>query len=163
MLDTVNALIGTDADTLLWWQMSIRTVLVFGYTLLLLRIGSQRALGRNASFDIVLSVILGSVMSRALTGNSSFFPTLLAATILVALHWLVASIVVRYPACGSFFKGARAVLIRDGQIQVDVLRRSRITENDLLEALRFNGLEDPRNVKLATLERNGDVSVVRMG
>lgn len=72
--------------------MVCRGVLIFLYTLFLVPFGGRRIFGKNTSFDIVIGVILGSIMSRALTANAPFFPTLAAGTALVLLLWLFAEL-----------------------------------------------------------------------
>ena len=160
-MDTFQKIIGSDADTIVWWQMVCRGVLVFFYTLLLVRFGGRRIFGKNTSFDIVLGVILGSIMSRALTGNARFFPTLAAGTALVLLHWLLAELSHHSKRLGHLIKGTEVLLVEEGHIQKDALRKTNLTEHDLMESLRSNGgtmnLED---VKAAYLERSGNVSVI---
>ncbi len=161
MWESLHHIIGSDADTILWWQMVCRGVAIFFYTLVLVRVGGKRIFGKQTSFDIVLAVILGSIMSRALTGNAKFIPTLAAGTALVALHWLLGKLAQFSPPLGHLMKGHEVPLIRDGKICERELRRSNMTEHDLKEALRINGgTGNTEEVKAAYLERSGDVSVV---
>lgn len=156
-----HELIGSDADTITWWQMVVRGILIFFYTLILVRFGGRRIFGKNTSFDIVLGVILGSIMSRALTANAQFFPTLAAATALVFLHGLMAAIAPHCKTFGHLIKGTEVLLIENGQVITEALRKTNITEHDLMEALRANGgTDDYREVKAAYLERSGNISVV---
>lgn len=90
--DTFNFLFGIHDETLTWWQMSFRAVGVFFAALLIIRIGNHRIFGKNTAFDIVLGVIYGSVLSRAITGNAPFWPTIAAAFTLVMLHKGLASL-----------------------------------------------------------------------
>lgn len=161
-MDLFHQIIGEDADTILWWQMIFRGILVFICTLLLVRFGGRRVFGKNTSFDIVLGVILGSIMSRALTANAQFIPTVLAATTLVVMHWLFASIAQRSRTFGHFIKGTEVQIVSDGEIQEAALKRTNLTEHDLFESLRSNGsTDDVGQVKAAYLERSGNVSVIK--
>lgn len=160
-MDWFYGIIGADANTILWWQMVCRGILIFFYTLFLIRIGGRRIFGKATSFDIVLGVILGSIMSRALTANARFFPTLAAATALVFLHWLLAGLSRRSRWVDYLVKGTEVLILRDGKVQSDAMRKTNITKDDLMEALRSNGgTSDLAAVKAAYLERSGDVSVV---
>lgn len=157
----IHQVVGSGPDTILWWQMVCRGVIIFIYTLLLVRFGGRRIFGKNTSFDIVVGVILGSIMSRALTANAQLFPTLAAATTLVILHRLLAVAAMHNHWIGHLIKGTEVRLVKDGKLDVENLRRSEMTEHDLGEALRLQGkTEDVSNVKAAYLERSGDVSVV---
>jgi uncharacterized membrane protein YcaP (DUF421 family) len=161
MEDTIHLLIGSDAETILWWQMSIRAVFIFISALVLIRLGPTRIFGKNTSFDIVLGVILGSILSRALTANARFFPTLAAAATLVLLHALLAKISFWKRAIGHTIKGVEVKLVEDGEILWEGMKKTSTTRHDLLEALRTKGTEpDVSKVKAAYLERSGKISVI---
>lgn len=161
-MDFLHKVIGSDSDTIVWWQMVCRGTVIFFYTLFLVRVGGRRIFGKQTSFDIVLGVILGSIMSRALTANAQFLPTLAAATALVALHWVLGELSQRSPTLGHMVKGTEALLVRDGRICEETLKKTNMTEHDLQEALRSSGgTTELADVKVAYLERSGRVSVVR--
>lgn len=161
-MDYLDRIIGSDAESILWWQMVIRGVLIFLYTLVLVRFGGRRIFGKNTGFDIVLGVILGSIMSRALTANAKFLPTIAAATTLVLLHQLLAMTSRHFRPLGKLVKGTEVRLIAEGRILRENLRKVNLTEKDLAELLRLNGgTAEVDGVQAAYLERNGDVSVIR--
>ena len=76
-------------DALTWGQFAARTVVVFALGIFLVRIADRRFLGRNAGFDVLLAIVLGSVLSRAINGQAPFLPTLAASVLLVLLHRVV--------------------------------------------------------------------------
>lgn len=160
-MDALYKVIGSDANTIVWWQMVCRGILIFFYTLFLVRIGGRRVFGKYTSFDIVLGVILGSIMSRALTANARLVPTLAAATALVLLHWFLAELANYSSTLGHFIKGTEVLLVKDGKVCDRALRKTNITEHDLQEALRMKGDVRVENIKEAFLERSGQISVVR--
>lgn len=88
-------LIGSKGD-ILWWQMSIRAVLIFLFGLVLIRLFGRRAFGKQTALDIVLAIVVGSNLSRALTANAPFFPTLAATAAIVLLFWLLSSLSARW-------------------------------------------------------------------
>jgi uncharacterized membrane protein YcaP (DUF421 family) len=158
----VDTLFGTGPLTITWWQMVLRAIVIFLYLLFLLRAGVRRMSGRFSAYDIVVAVLIGSVLSRALTGSSAFGPTLAAAGVLVVLHWLVARLTFERGVLGWLFKGREELLVRDGVPQRDAMQRTAITDADLLEALRSGaGTDDLSQVRLAYLERSGQISFVR--
>lgn len=161
MTDALSAALGLGEDVLSWRHMALRAVVVYVAALALVRLADKRFLGKSTAFDVILAVILGSVVSRAITGQSPFVPTLVAAAVLIALHWLLAWIAFRSDRFGTLVKGSPRTLVRDGEIQWDAMRRSHVSRDDLLGALRAaGGVDDVAGVKLARLERNGTVSVV---
>jgi uncharacterized membrane protein YcaP (DUF421 family) len=142
-------------------QMGLRTAIVYLATLALIRIGSTRFLGQASAFDVVVAIMLGSVMSRAINGSAPLVPTVVAGAVFIGLHWVL-STVARTSRFGSIVKGNPVLLIKDGEVQQDGTRRAGISGRDLEEALRLNGqTTEPSKVKLAYLERNGNVSVIQ--
>ncbi len=165
MLDTlvngIDAALGLGEDSLSLLNMGLRALIVFILALFMLRLGEKRFLGKNTAFDVILGIIFGSVVSRAITGSSSFFPTLGAGLVLVLLHWGLAEIAFRSDRFGNVVKGNPRVLVEDGEIQWDAMRGGNISHDDLLQALRVNAsLDDVEQVKIARLERSGDISVI---
>lgn len=143
-------------------QMLLRAAVVYFVALVLLRVGKRRFLGRSTPFDILIGIIIGSVVSRAITGNAPFLPTLVAAAGLVFIHWLLAALTFRSRRLGALVKGDSPVLVREGEVQWDAMRRSAITRLDLEEALRTRGHRaDPAEVTEARLERSGDISIIK--
>lgn len=127
----------------------------------ILRLGSNRFLGQETAFDIVLAFVLGSTLSRAINGSAPLVITLAAAGLLVAVHHLFAWLSWRSRRWGKILKGRPLTLIRDGQPLQDALRRYRISPGDLEEALRLNAhLAEPDRVEEARFERNGEISVI---
>lgn len=157
----LHDLIGSSDGEVTWWQMSLRALLIFLYGLVLIRLGPRRIFGKNTVYDVLLAVILGSALSRALTGNAPFVPTLAAATALVVLHALLGRLALGVPAVGRLVKGSETLLLRDGEIDRRALRRSNLTERDLMEALRLKGAASAEKVEAAYLERSGDISVIK--
>ncbi len=144
-----------------WWQMSIRAVIIFAYGVILLRLAGQRAFGRQSALDIVLTVLIGSNLSRAMTGGSPFLPTMAGSAALVLLYYASIHLTQRFDLVGFLLKGQHRYLVRDGSADPATMRQVGISERDLREAMRTEGVEELSDVKLATLERSGHVSVVK--
>lgn len=163
MQETFNHLLGLDleGDLLSWWQMSLRAIVVFFVALILIRLGGKRIFGKNAALDIVMGIMLGSILSRAITGNAPFGPVLAATTVLMALHRLLAYIAYQYEGFGKLVKGEAEPLVKDGQLQREQMEKRNITTRDLEEFMRTQGkTNDLSEVKEAFLERNGSISII---
>ena len=157
----ISAALGLELDNkhLSVWQMSLRALIVFVASIVMLRIGDKRFMGKNTAFDVMLGIVFGSVVSRAITGNSPFFPTLAAGLVLVLLHWVLGAIAYRSHGFGRLVKGHKRQLVRGGEPLRDEMRKAHVTEHDLAEALRLAGREpDLGRIEEAYLERNGDIS-----
>jgi len=164
ILNAINNYLGLDTNPLqlTFLQTSLRAIVVFLVSLVMIRLANKRFLSKNTAFDALLGFILASMLARAVNGSASFFPTLGAGFVLVALHRLIAALAQSHHRFGNLVKGHASVVVEDGVIKEDVLRKHRLSDHDLLEDLRMNGnVEDPQKVRRAYLERNGHVSVVK--
>ena len=154
--------LGRQAQDLTFLQVSLRGVVVFAAALVIVRCGDRRFLSQKSAFDAVLGFILASMLARAVNGTAAFLPTLGGGLVLVLLHRFLASWARRSHAVGFLIKGSSDVIVRDGALDLEAVRRNRISAHDLVEDLRLHGnVADVRDVVLAVLERNGHISVVR--
>lgn len=143
------------------WDDFLRAAVIYFFTLFLVRIGHRRMLGESSPFDIVLIIMLGSVMSRAINGSATFSATALAGAALVGLHACVAAVTCWSTAAGALFKGSPVEVARDGELNLANLSRMNISKHDFEEALRLAGVPKIEEVCEAYLERNGEISVLR--
>ncbi|WP_370046811.1 MULTISPECIES: DUF421 domain-containing protein [Salipiger] len=159
-METFHYLIGQDTPHIAWWQMSLRAVIIFLYAILLYRVAPRRSFSNLSAQDIVLTVVLGSSLSRTLTGNAPLLPTLAATGLLVVLYVSVTALAPRSKVVSRLLKGRPITLVRDGEVDDEAFRKAHFGENDIAELLRLNGLRDLSEVEEARLERNGQVSVI---
>jgi len=154
--------LGADPKDLTFLQVSLRGVIVFLVALLMVRMGSKRSLAEKTAFDAVLIVVLASVLSRAINGSAGFYTSIGASFVLVLLHRFFAWIACRSHVFGKLIKGSPAVIIEDGKLDARTMRRHLVSEHDLEEDLRLDGnLEDFSKVRVARVERSGDISFIK--
>src|SRR6202158_1205163 len=112
------------AEDLTILQIALRAVLVFLVWLAIVRMADRRLLGKYSAFDVVLAVMLGSVLSRAINGSAPLWGTLGAAAVLVAMHWGLTFFSFHWHAFGHLVQGMPRTLIVDGKVYEDELRRN---------------------------------------
>jgi uncharacterized membrane protein YcaP (DUF421 family) len=159
-MEILHAFVGTQGDDITWWQMSLRATLIFVLGLLMVRFASTRAFGKWSALDIILAVVVGSNLSRAMTGSAPFAPTIIATTILLGLHAALAGASARWSWLSTLTKGSSVALVKDGVPDEEAMRHAGIGKGDLRMAIRAAGLEDLEDVQSAALERNGDINIV---
>ncbi|MGB3636661.1 MAG: YetF domain-containing protein [Rivularia sp. (in: cyanobacteria)] len=158
----VNYALGLDVKELNLWQMGLRAAVIYVAGWIMVRVaGDRRFLGKHAAFDVVLSIIFGSTLSRTINGSAPFFPTIGAGFVLVGMHWIFAGISFHFPKVEQLIKGSSRVLIRDGEVNFKNMRKSHISKKDLESSLRSQAkLTEPSQVEIARLESSGDISVL---
>jgi uncharacterized membrane protein YcaP (DUF421 family) len=147
------------------WSDVLRVVAVgtasYVALLLLLRISGKRTLAKLNAFDWVVSVALGSTLASILLSSDVSWTEGVAALLLLALlQYAVAWTTSRLPAGRSVVTARPTLLLEDGRVLHDVLRRQRLTESELRQAVRAAGSGDLSSVAAAVLETDGTVSVI---
>jgi uncharacterized membrane protein YcaP (DUF421 family) len=154
--------LGMEPKDLSLVQVSLRGVVIFLLTLIMVRLSSRRSLAEKTAFDAILLVILASVLSRAINGSAGFFTSIGCSFVLVFFHRFFSWLGCRSHAFGKLIKGSPAIIIENGRLQRDVMRRNLISDHDLEEDLRLDAqTEDVAKIKIARLERSGDVSFIK--
>jgi uncharacterized membrane protein YcaP (DUF421 family) len=151
-----------DARNIHFYQMLIRSVIVFFALLYIIRLAERRFLANRNALDVVLTFLLASMLARAINGNTLFFGTIGAGFFLAALYRGLALLTCRFPLFGRWLKGLPEPLVDHGQIRKKALDRHHVSEDDLMEDLRLNGkITEVSKVRLAQLERSGEISVIK--
>ena len=157
----LHAAFGHHEDGVSWWQMCARSSVLFLYGILLLRLAGTRIFGKSVPLDIVMSVIIGSNLSRTLTGSAPLVEVMIATAWLLALHWALAHFAQRHRWFSNLVKGKPHELVSDGEIDWAAMRHEGLGMRDLETALRDAGLDDVGRVQCATLERDGSITVLK--
>ncbi len=142
-------------------QIAARAFVVYIIGVVAVRVGKSRIMSRTTTLDVLLGFILGSLLSRGVTGHASISGTTVACVVMIAIHWVLTSIACRSHWFGTVLKGHDRPVVSDGKILWQNMRRSHISEHDLMEELRRNGTENLAHVKEARKERNGEISVIK--
>jgi len=143
-------------------QVAARAAVVYVVGVALVRIGKSRLISRSTPLDVILAFILGSLLSRGITGSAAISETALASAVLVAMHWLLTWLAVRSHWLGRLIKGNFYALVENGQVNWRNMHRAHISQHDLMEELRLNAhLETVEEVKVAYKERSGSIGIVK--
>jgi uncharacterized membrane protein YcaP (DUF421 family) len=154
--------LGARPEDLTFVQISLRGIIVFLATLVMIRLGHKRSLARKTAFDAALIVILASVLSRAINGSAAFFATLGGGVVIVLVHRLLAFIAYYSHWFGVLIKGTPEVIIEDGELILGAMRRNHISRHDVEEDLRLAAkTEEFRDIHAGYVERSGDISFIK--
>jgi uncharacterized membrane protein YcaP (DUF421 family) len=156
-------LIGEGVETLSMFQIGLRAAIVFFITILLIRVAGRRAFGFLSPFDNVMTILLGSTLGRAVVdGSMPFFNLLIAAGVIVVLQRLTAFVSMYVKPFASVVKGNPIELYANGQKNKKNMRRTMISEEDLMESVRKKGQVDTLDkIKTAQLDRDGSISITK--
>src|SRR5882672_1578910 len=146
--------------TLHWWELILRSVLVYLFLVIILRITGKRQVGQLAPFDFVLLLVLSNAVQNSMNGgDNSLTGGLISAATLIALNYSVGIATFRSKKMEALIEGRPQVLVHNGKLYEDVLAGAQLTRHELNSALRQAGCTCIEEVHTAILENNGSISV----
>lgn len=147
------------------WPGLARTVLVgvLAYVGLVafLRLSGKRTLSKLNAFDLVVTVALGSTLSTILLNEDvALAEGLVAFATLIGLQWIVAWTSIRWPRFADAVRADPVLLVRRGRPLERALKRERITEGEVLSAVRDAGGQDLAAAEAVFLEGDGSLTAI---
>jgi uncharacterized membrane protein YcaP (DUF421 family) len=150
----------TSAGQLL--EIVARVVIIYVACMVLLRVSGRREMSELSPMDLLTMLLLSETVSPALTaGDESVIGGVVAASTLIALCVATGWISFKHRGAERIIQGAAAVLIHDGVVRPAILRRYRISADDLETALHQHGLLSVTEVARAFVEPDGEITIVK--
>lgn len=144
-----------------WYELVLRSVAVYAFLLVILRVTGKRQIGQLAPFDLVLLLVLSNAVQNAMNaGDNTLLGGIISAVTLIASHYAVAWGTYRSKLFEGIVEGRPQILIHNGKIITEVMRKAKMTHHELNAALRQSGCACATDVQLAVLENNGAISVI---
>jgi uncharacterized membrane protein YcaP (DUF421 family) len=145
-------------------QIILRSLALFLFVWLVMRIAGRKELAQMTSFDLVIVVVLGDLIQQGVTGDDrSVVGAMLAVTTFVLLAVLLSYVSFRFRATRPILEGSPVIVVRDGRFLTDVMRMERLTEDEVREAARMKGIERMSQVKVGILEADGQFAFIQEG
>lgn len=147
------------------WEPVLRAgaVAAMGYAglVLFLRAAGKRTLSKLNAFDWTVTVAMGSTLATtALSRTVALADGLTVLATLIVLQFVVSWTSVRWPWFRRVMRSEPSVLYRDGAFDYDAMRRERITEGEVLQAVRSSGGEDLSSALIVILQTEGSLAAV---
>lgn len=142
-------------------EILLRTVIIYSYTLALMRWIGGRSVAQLSIVEFLLVIAIGSAV-----GDSLFYPdvpllpAMAAILLVVVFNKLVDKAILTSDRLSRIFEGRPQIVVTDGRIDKEKLRKQGIGEAELYLKLRDKGVMDLAEVRFAVLEPNGVLSVL---
>ena len=144
-----------------WWEFIVRGVVVYLFLLVFMRLSGKRQTGQYEPFDLILLLILSNAVQNSMNaGDNSLVGGLISASTLMLCHVALARLAFHFPRIGRWVDGQAQVLIDKGQLNQALMRKELLTRDDVEAALRAGGCLHEHEVERATIETNGQITVV---
>lgn len=138
---------------------AVRGVGVYVLMLIVIRLLGKRTIGNFTAFDLLVALMLGEVVDEIIYGEISFLQGTIAILVIAGAKYMTAWL--SYLGLNTILEGKPVELVRDGELLRQGMRSELMNEQDVFATLRIHGIDDLREVKLAVLEVDGEVSVIR--
>jgi uncharacterized membrane protein YcaP (DUF421 family) len=143
-------------------ELIVRGTLIYWFLFLVFRFVMRHDVGSMAVSDILLLVIIADAAQNAMSAEyRSVTEGLILISTILGWNFLLDWAGWRFQSMRSFTQAPRLLLVRDGRIMEKNMRRQLITPEDLMTKLHEQGVDDPKQVRRAWLEPDGDISVIK--
>ena len=138
------------------------TAFAMTWVVILVRVNGLRSFSKMTNFDFVMTVATGSLLAGASqsTDWQSFLQTLTATAALFIVQYTAAKLRKTSDAFEAFMQNKPVILMYDGVIDHDALKKNRVAKDDLVAKLREANILEFTDVRAVVLETTGDISVL---
>jgi uncharacterized membrane protein YcaP (DUF421 family) len=141
----------------------LRPVIVYLFLVGFLRLFGKRELAQLNPFDLVVLLSLSNTVQNAIIGDdNSVTGGVIGAFALLAINWAVVRLLFRHPKVNQALEGTETVLVRNGRVDAEALKKETLTEVELLSVIHKQGMNDFSEVEKCVLEPNGNFYVEAM-
>jgi uncharacterized membrane protein YcaP (DUF421 family) len=142
-------------------QVVLSSVAVYLFMIAAIRLFGKKELSQLSVIDLVFILLISNSVQNAMVGsNTSLTGGLAAAAALFITNYIFKQFLFRFPKFSRMVQGEEMMLVYKGTLNRDNLKKARITEEELIEAVREHGVAGIADVDLAILEVDGNISVL---
>lgn len=139
----------------------VRATILYFTIIFLIRLMGKRQIGELQPSELVITILLSEIASIPMQDNSvPILNSVVALLALVAYEIFSSVLGLKSYKLRSFMQGHPVIVIRDGNIDLNALKKLRMSVNDLVSALRQKDVFDISQVSFAIFETNGKISVL---
>jgi uncharacterized membrane protein YcaP (DUF421 family) len=144
-----------------FWPIIISSASVYIFIIAAIRLFGKKEFAQLSVVDLVFVLLISNAVQNAMVGSdTSLAGGLIAATTLFAINALLKYLTYRFPGLRLAISGEPRMLIYQGKVNEENLRREHISINELLETIHEHGSHSIQDVDLAILESDGNISVL---
>ena len=142
-------------------EVILRSAAVYLFMIIAIRLFGKKELSQLNTTDIVLILLISNAVQNAMVGaNTSLQGGIIAALMLFILNFILKKVMFKSEKLRNFIQQKPVILIHDGTIDFKELANLEITSNEIDEVIREHGVESHKNVKLAMMEIDGNISII---
>jgi uncharacterized membrane protein YcaP (DUF421 family) len=142
-------------------DIMVSSAVVYLFIILAIRISGRKELAQLSVIDLVFILLISNAVQNAMVGaNTTLVGGLLAAGTLFVLNFALKTLMHRHARFSKFIQGEEIMLVYKGVVNKGNLSKAKLSMDELLEAVREHGIASVKDVNLAVLEVDGNISVL---
>ena len=142
-------------------KIVLSSVAVYLFIIIAIRLFGKKELAQLSIIDLTFILLISYSVQNAMVGSDSTLAGgLVAASSLFIVNYLFKYLLYRFPKLSNIVQGADLLLIYKGQLNEPNMAKARITREEIVEAVREHGVSEIREVDLAVLETDGNISII---
>lgn len=142
-------------------ELILRGSVIYLGILFVFRVLPRRAGGELAMMDLIFVILIAEAATHALGDYASLTEGFIVIGTLVTWNYLINTLSFYLPWVEKLVSAPALPIIKDGKLLRRNMRREYLTENELMDHLRIEGIDEVKDVKVAYVEGDGKISVVR--
>ena len=137
------------------------TVFMYFYLIFIIRIMGKREVGSLSVFDLAVYFTISDLITISIVDNKTpLYITIISVAVLCVLQILLAKITLKSKKARDFIDGKKSIIINNGQIDFEEMKKQRYSIDDLFNQIRDKGIDSLTLIKWAILETNGKLSII---
>jgi len=138
-----------------------KTFVMVVFLIVAFRLTGKREVSQLTVYDLAMLMALSNAVQNAMTaGRGNLGVGLVSSTVVVVVAWALTRGLTYRPSWDRLVLGTPSLLAYDGRVLAGEMRRERITQSELDEAIREHGIKGIADVFMAVLEVDGSISVL---
>lgn len=142
------------------WEVAGGSAALYILIMVCLRVLGKKGLGEISIPDLVLIILIGEAIGSMIPQENAFLSAIVCIVTLGVINFAIERAVYRSKKIRDFVEGEPVLVVKDGIALRSNMKKEKMTMENLEEAIRSNGLISIREVKIAVLETDGEISII---
>lgn len=145
-----------------WFEKMIRPIVVYLLLLVVFRLLGKKELGQATLSDLLLIALIANVVQNSMIGeDNSLVGGSFGGLVMILLWYGLNRITSRSEKAERTIEGCPTLLVRDGEMLRENMRKESVAENELFQKLRQEGVQSVSEVRFALMEQDGSISLLK--
>ena len=145
-----------------YYDIILKTILFYLVLIIIIRLLGKREVGEISVFDLVVILLVADIATLAITEEWHLvIPAIISLFSLLILQKIFAFVSLYFPKVRKVIDYTPSIIMYDGKLNLEEMRRQKYTVDDLISQVRENGVMDLSEIKMAILESSGQLSIFK--